>query len=100
MVKARAKANQIINQEGLSEGVKMRQVQKILKKEQAGLKQEKNYRVTRKFNDMDKKRRKIGRNTRLVDNRLKKDKRALERKGKLHGGSKKIKKSKRQSKRR
>ena len=78
-----------MDQEGVNEGSKMRQVHSLYKKAMAEAKTEKKYIVGRKFTANKNKGRKVGRNTKLVDSRLKKDKRAA----KIHRNSKKIKKS-------
>jgi len=92
MDKAKVKAKQIFEQEGISEGAKMRQVQNLYKKQLAETKKEKKYVVSRKFKaDKLKKNVKSGRFQKLVDKRLKKDKRADKR---LSAGGKKIKKGK------
>lgn len=90
MKKAQQKAKEILEQEGVNEQSKMRQVHALYNKALASAKQEKKYIVSRRFNAAENKGRKVGRNTRLVDRRLKKDKRAQ----KLQAKSKKIKKGK------
>ncbi len=89
MKKAEHKAKEILEQEGVDEASKLKQVNSLYKKAIAETKVEKKYIVSRRFTAADNKGRKVGRNTRVVDRRLKKDKRAEKRVEKL---SKKIKK--------
>lgn len=88
MKKAEDKAKEIMDQEGVDENSKMKQVSKLYKKAIQSAKPEKKYIVSRRFSSNDSKSRKVGRNTRMVDFRLKKDKRAAKR----VAASKKIKK--------
>ncbi len=91
--KAENRAKDIMEQEGVTEVSKLKQVQSLYKKALATKKQEKKYIVSRQFSG--KGGRKVGRNTRMVDNRLKKDKRAQKRIEKNGGkGKSKVKKSK------
>ena len=98
--KAGKKAKGILDQEGMSEGAKMRQVQSLYRKEMSQNKKEKKYVVSRKFTaEKQKGNVKSGRFQKAVDKRLKKDKRANKRTEKRNGGAldsrgKKIKKSK------
>lgn len=63
----------IMNQEGMNEISKLRQVGKLYDKEKQGLKDKKKYVVTKKFKSAKGK---DGRSTKHVDARLKKDKRS------------------------
>ncbi|KAL4472221.1 hypothetical protein ABPG72_013854 [Tetrahymena utriculariae] len=75
MKKAKNKANQIMETEGISEQMKIKQVKSLYAKEKRGLKQEKKYIVGKKGVAP-------GKNSRFVkhvDNRLKKDRKALSR---------------------
>jgi len=93
--KAENKAKDIMEQEGVTEVSKLKQVQKLYKKALASKKQEKKYIVARKFSDKGKLNRKTGRNTKMVDKRLKKDKRANKTREQNGGkGRQKVRKSK------
>lgn len=92
--KAQNKAKDIMEQEGVTETSKLKQVQSLYKKAMAAKKVEKKYVVSRRFTDTSKLSRKSGRNTRMVDSRLKKDKRAVKYKEKRGGTVKKPKGSK------
>ena len=86
--KAESKAKDIMEQEGVSEVSKLKQVKGLYKKALKSKKIEKKYVVAKKFADKSKGNKGAGRNTRLVDSRMKKDKRAqkrLEKKGKGRG---------------
>lgn len=82
--KAQNKAKDIMEQEGITETSKLKQVQSLYKKAIASKKQEKKYVVGRKFNASGKGGK--GRTSRMVDARLKKDKRAQKRIEKNGGG--------------
>jgi AdoMet-dependent rRNA methyltransferase SPB1 len=71
------KAEAIANQTDISESIKVKQLQKLYKKEINNHKPQKKYIVSRNFHKDRKSLRKGGRNIRFVDKRLKKDKRAL-----------------------
>ena len=71
MNKVKQKA-QIIAEQDINEGSKMRQIQKLYKKEKAKMKEDKKYIVNKNFNTGGGKS-KVGRNTKLVDKRMKKD---------------------------
>jgi len=75
MNKIKTKATVIAEQQEISEGTKMRQIQKLYKKEKAKNKEEKKYVVSRNFNNIGGG--KTPRNTKAVDKRMKKDRRAL-----------------------
>ena len=75
MNKIKTKATVIAEQQEISEGTKMRQIQKLYKKEKAKNKEEKNYVVSRNFSNIAGS--KTPRNTKAVDKRMKKDRRAL-----------------------
>jgi AdoMet-dependent rRNA methyltransferase SPB1 len=75
MNKIKTKATVIAEQQEISEGTKMRQIQKLYKKEKAKKKEEKNYVVSRNFSNIGGS--KTPRNTKAVDKRMKKDRRAL-----------------------
>jgi AdoMet-dependent rRNA methyltransferase SPB1 len=75
MNKIKTKATVIAEQQEISEGTKMRQIQKLYKKEKAKNKEEKNYVVSRNFSNIGGS--KTPRNTKAVDKRMKKDRRAL-----------------------
>lgn len=72
MEKVKKKA-QVIADTDLNEASKMKQIQKLYSKEKAKHKEEKSYVVSRNFNSPQG--RKFGRNTKVVDPRLKKDQR-------------------------
>lgn len=74
MNKIKTKATVIAEQSEISEGSKMRQIQKLYKKEKAKHKEEKNYVVSRNFSNIGGA--KTPRNTKAVDKRMKKDRRA------------------------
>ena len=76
------KAEAIANQTDISESIKVKQLQKLYKKEINNHKTEKKYIVSRTFHKDRKTLRKGGRNVRFVDKRLKKDKRAMKNKKK------------------
>lgn len=91
--KAQNKAKDIMEQEGITETSKLKQVHGLYKKALREKKQEKKYIVSRGFNAGGGRGKggkpKTGRTTRNVDARLKKDKRAqkrLEKAGKGRGG--------------
>jgi len=86
--KADVKAKEILDQEGVDEASKMRQVQSLYKKAMAEAKVEKKYIVGKRFSASKNADRKVGRNTRLVDRRLKKDKKS-EKKSRKKSRSKK-----------
>ena len=71
MNKVKQKA-QIIAEQDINEGSKMRQIQKLYKKEKAKMKEDKKYIVNKNFNTGGGKS-KVARNTKLVDKRMKKD---------------------------
>lgn len=77
--KAQDKVKEIMEQEGVDENSKLKQAKKLYKRAIESAKPEKKYIVTRRFASNDSKSRKVGRNTRMVDSRLKKDKRAAKR---------------------
>jgi len=78
--KAEKKAEGIMDQEGVSEVSKLKQVQGLYKKALKSKKIEKKYIVAKKLGgDKMKGKRGAGRNTRLVDPRMKKEKRAQKR---------------------
>lgn len=70
------KAEAIANQTDISESIKLQQLQKLYKKEIHTSKPQKRYVYSKSFHKDRKTLRKGGRNTRFVDKRLKKDKRA------------------------
>jgi AdoMet-dependent rRNA methyltransferase SPB1 len=74
MNKIKNKATVIAEQQEITEGSKMRQIQKLYKKEKAKNKEEKNYVVSRNFSNVGGQ--KVGRNVKAVDKRMKKDRRA------------------------
>ena len=74
--KLKTKADHIIGQSDVSEGSKLRQVQKLYKKEIHNNAPKKRYVVANGSWDTRMRSRKTGRNVRFVDRRLKKDKRA------------------------
>ena len=71
MNKVKQKA-QIIAEQDINEGSKMRQIQKLYKKEKTKMKEDKKYIVNKNFNTGGGKS-KVARNTKLVDKRMKKD---------------------------
>ena len=80
MTKIKTKATVIAEQQEISEGTKMKQIQKLYKKEKSKQKEEKNYVVSRNFNNVGGS--KTPRNTKAVDRRMKKDSRAKKAKAK------------------
>lgn len=74
--KLKTKADHIIGQADVSESTKLKQVQKMYRKEIRNNAPKKRYAVANGSWDVRMKSRKIGRNVRFVDRRLKKDKRA------------------------
>lgn len=80
MNKIKTKATVIAEQQEISEGTKMKQIQKLYSKEKSKNKEEKNYVVSRNFNNVGG--RKTPRNTKAVDARMKKDRRATKAKAK------------------
>lgn len=80
MNKIKNKATVIAEQQEISEGSKMRQIQKLYKKEKAKNKEEKSYVVSRNFNNVGGG--KTPRNVKAVDRRMKKDRRATKAKAK------------------
>lgn len=91
MNKVKSKA-QVIAEQDINEGSKMRQIEKLYKKEKNKLKETKSYVVSRNFRNVGKA--KQGRNMKFVDKRMKKETRAKKRIEK-NGRSKKISKGKR-----
>eukprot|EP01017_Pseudomicrothorax_dubius_P028190 TRINITY_DN3334_c0_g1_i2.p1 TRINITY_DN3334_c0_g1~~TRINITY_DN3334_c0_g1_i2.p1 ORF type:complete len:816 (-),score=275.40 TRINITY_DN3334_c0_g1_i2:86-2533(-) len=90
--KAEEKAEKIMEEDGVSEAGKLKEVHKIYKKEIASLKREKKYVVARKGTaKIQGKSGKPSRFTKFVDRRMKKDKRAEKR---LMQGSSRIRKHK------
>ena len=90
MNKVRAKATVIAEQAEATEGSKMRQIQKLYKKEQDKHKEEKRYVVSRNFNNTGSN--KTPRGVKAVDRRMKKDKKIKkqrEKKNKKNGGRRK-----------
>lgn len=90
MEKIKKKATIIAEQQDINEGSKMRQIEKLYRKEKSKHKEEKNYVVNRSFNGM-KGKYNAPRNVKLVDSRMKKDlkkDRARARKEKHKGGKK------------
>ena len=79
MSKIKNKAQVIANQD-ISEGSKMKQIQKMYAKEKAKHKEEKSYVVNRSFNTSQGL--KAGRNVKMVDRRMKKETRAKKRQAK------------------
>ena len=78
------KKSQVITNQDLSEGSKMKQIQKLYTKEKAKHKEEKSYVVNRTFNtSMGKK---SGRLVKMVDSRLRADNRNKRIKKKSKGG--------------
>lgn len=87
MTKIKNKATLIAEQQEMSEGNKMRQIQKLYKKEKSKNQEEKKYVVSRNFNNVGGT--KTPRGTKAVDARMKKDMRATKAKAKRdkkHGG--------------
>lgn len=80
MNKIKNKATVIAEQQEMSEGTKMKQIQKLYKKEKAKHKEEKRYVVSRNFNNVGSS--KTPRGTKAVDKRMKKDRRAQKAKAK------------------
>lgn len=80
MNKIKNKASVIAEQQEISEGSKMKQIQKMYKKEKAKHQEQKQYVVNRNFSNVGGQ--KPGRGVKAVDRRLKKDKRALKAKAK------------------
>lgn len=80
MNKIKNKATVIAEQQEMTEGSKMKQIQKLYKKEKAKHKEEKKYVVSRNFNNVGGK--KTPRGTKAVDKRMKKDRRAAKAKAK------------------
>lgn len=74
MTKIKNKATIIAEQQEMSEGSKMKSIQKLYKKEKAKHKEEKKYVVSRNFNNVGG--HKTPRGTKAVDKRMKKDRRA------------------------
>jgi len=70
MNKVKAKAT-IIAEQDIKEGSKMKQIEKLYKKEKSKHKEEKKYVVTRNINSSGKAR--VARGTKMVDSRMKKD---------------------------
>ena len=75
--KVKAKAEVILNQEEVKEGVKMRNVDKLYKRELAKNKDSKKYIRSKNKVHGEKNKGRGGRNLKFVDSRMKKDKRAL-----------------------
>mmetsp|Transcript_11547 Transcript_11547/g.10002 ORF Transcript_11547/g.10002 Transcript_11547/m.10002 type:complete len:144 (+) Transcript_11547:961-1392(+) len=93
--KTEKKAQEILDQDGVDEGSKMKEIQKMYKKVLRTKKKDKKYIVSKSFSAKKSGGKKAGRDTRIVDSRLKKDKRADKRNAKIDKTSKKIKKSSR-----
>jgi AdoMet-dependent rRNA methyltransferase SPB1 len=96
LVKAMSKIKnkaQVIAAQDLTEGSKMKQIQKLYTKEKAKHKEEKSYVVNRSFSNSGSK--KAGRNVKMVDKRLRSDMRNSKMKSKRKGGEGKGKKQKR-----
>jgi AdoMet-dependent rRNA methyltransferase SPB1 len=90
MNKIKNKATVIAEQQEMTEGSKMKQIQRLYKKEKAKHKEEKKYVVSRNFNNVGNS--KTPRGTKAVDKRMKKDKRmekARAKRGKKNGGRRK-----------
>lgn len=83
MDKVKAKA-QVVASQDISEGAKMRQIQKMYSKEQAKHKEEKTYVVNRRVTSTMGA--KAGRNVKMVDARMRADTRNLKHKKKKKGG--------------
>jgi AdoMet-dependent rRNA methyltransferase SPB1 len=86
MNKVKTKA-QVIIETDINEGSKMRQIEKLYKKEKSKMKEEKEYVVNRNFSHFGKS--KVPRNMKVVDKRLKKDqknKKLQDKKSKQKGG--------------
>ena len=91
--KAQNKADQIVEEEGVREDVKLKKIKNLYKKELESMKPKKAYVVARKFRaGAGGGHVKSGRFRKFVDFRMKKDTRALKRASKMTG-SKRIKKS-------
>jgi len=101
LVKTKQKAKSLMDQEGMTEAHKLRQVQNLYKKEMSTMKKDKKYTVGRRFKADKQKTLKSGKFQKVVDKRLKKDKRGrgAERQ-QLDVRGKKIKKSKKRQVRR
>ena len=84
MDKIKKKAQVISNQDEINEVSKIKQIEKLYRKELRKGKEEKKYIVSRSQSKLGK----SGRNVKFVDKRLKKDKRALKRIEKRGGGKK------------
>lgn len=84
MAKIKTKANLIANNQDGGEGTKMRAIQKLYKKEQAKHLEQKSYVVNRTFNSSMGK--KVGRNVKMVDARLRADTRNEKLRSKKKGG--------------
>jgi len=84
MAKIKTKANLIANNQDGGEGTKMRAIQKLYKKEQAKHVEQKSYVVNRTFNSSMGK--KVGRNVKMVDARLRADTRNEKLRSKKKGG--------------
>ena len=80
MNKIKNKASVIAEQQEMTENSKMKQIQKMYKKEKAKHQEEKRYVVSRNFNNVGS--HKTPRNVKAVDRRMKKDKRATKAKAK------------------
>lgn len=80
MNKIKNKATVIAEQSEMTENGKMKQIQKLYKKEKAKNVEEKKYVVSRNFNNVGS--RKTPRGTKAVDRRMKKDTRAAKAKNK------------------
>lgn len=91
MKRAKKSAEVIIEQEGVTEGSKARQIQNLYKKQLASVKREKKYIVGRKLTAGPGGR--DSRSVKHVDRRLKKDRRGEKKAGKNIGMNKKIKKT-------
>ena len=88
MEKIKKKA-QVIADQDLNEATKMKQIQKMYRKEKEKHKEEKTYVVNRAVNSMQG--RKTGRNVKVVDSRMKKDLRNQKFKAKKKGGKAPVK---------
>lgn len=84
LTKIKNKAQVIANSE-ITEGSKMRQIQKLYTKEKAKHKEEKSYVVNRTFSSSMGN--KVGRNVKMVDARLRADSRNKKMKKKSKGGA-------------
>lgn len=88
MNKVKQKAQVIVEQE-IHEGTKMRQIQKLFRKEKDKMKEEKKYVVSKNFSHVGKS--KVPRNMKVVDKRMKKDlknQKSKAKKAKKHGKGK------------